>query len=249
MSKAALSFPMLALVFLASAAPPALGQWFIDFENGLAVSGYNDVRIPNATGTLFSLSEELTTDPGYYIRVRLGYGWKSGHNVSVLAAPLTLRASGSVGREILFNGDAFAPGVPLSGRYRFNSYRATYRYDFVRGTKWRVGAGLTLKVRDAAIGLEGGGTSSEKTNVGLVPLVNFRVLWRFHRNWSLLLDGDAAAAKQGRAEDVQLALQYRLSDRLTLRAGYRVLEGGADVDEVYNFALIHFLGAGLRFEF
>jgi hypothetical protein len=249
MNKAALSLPVFIMVFLAAAAAPVFGQWFLDLENGLAVSGYNDVRIPNATGTLFSLSEELAADPGYYVRVRLGFGWKSGHNVSVFAAPLTLKASGSVDRPILFNGDDFAAGVPLAGRYKFNSYRLTYRYDFVRGAKWRVGAGLTVKVRDAAIALDGGGTGSEKTNVGVVPLLNFRVLWQFRRNWSFLLDGDAAAAKQGRAEDVQLALQYRLNDRLTLRAGYRILEGGADVDEVYNFALIHFFGAGLRYEF
>jgi hypothetical protein len=249
MNKAALSFPVFIMVFLAAAAAPAFGQGFLDLENGLAVSGYNDVRIPNETGTLFSLSEELAADPGYYVRVRLGFGWKSGHNVSVFAAPLTLKASGSVDRPILFNGDDFEAGVSLTGRYKFNSYRLTYRYDFVRGAKWRVGAGLTVKVRDAAIALGGGGMSSEKTNVGFVPLLNFRVLWQFHRNWSFLLDGDAAAAKQGRAEDVQLALQYRLNGRLTLRAGYRILEGGANVDEVYNFALVHFFGAGLRFEF
>jgi hypothetical protein len=249
MSKSALSIAPAALMLLAATAAPGFGQWFFDLENGLAVSGYNDVRIPNATGTLFSLSEELAADPGYYVRVRLGYEWRSRHTISIFAAPLTLKASGSVDRPILFNGDDFAAGVPLAGRFKFNSYRLTYRYDFVRGRRWRVGAGLTVKVRDAAISLEGGGKSSEKTNVGFVPLLNFRASWRFYRNWSLMLEGDAAAAKQGRAEDVQLTLQYRLSDRLTLRAGYRLLEGGADVDEVYNFALVHFFGAGLRFDF
>jgi len=239
----------LGLLLLGLLAAPSFGQWFVDLESGLAVPGYNDVRIPNATGTLFSLSEDLAAGSVSYARLRLGFHWKGRHTVSVFAAPLTLKAAGSVDREILFNGDVFAPGVALAGRFKFNSYRLTYRFDFVRRGRWRVGAGLTAKIRDAAIGLTGGGTSSEKTNVGFVPLINFRVLWQFRPSWSLLLEGDAAAAKQGRAEDVQLALQYRLSDRLTLRAGYRVLEGGADVDEVYNFALVHFLGAGLRLEF
>jgi hypothetical protein len=27
--------------------------------------------------------------------------------------------------------------------------------------------------------------------------------------------------------------------------GYRIVEGGADVDQVYNFALVNHLGAGL----
>jgi len=248
MKKKVIAFAAITLFALAGAAP-SFGQWFVDFENGLAVSGYNDVRIPGDTGTLFSLSEELTTDPGYYFRGRLGYQWKSRHTISVFAAPLTLHAAGTVDREILFNGDTFAPNVPLTGRYRFNSYRLTYRYDFVRKAKWQVGAGLTVKIRDAGIALEGGGTSSEKTNVGVVPLINFRVLWQFHKRWGILLDGDAAAAKQGRAEDVQLALRYRLNDRLTLRAGYRILEGGADVEEAYTFALIHFFSAGISWVF
>jgi len=248
MRKASISF-VFALVVLALGATPSFGQWFADLESGLAVPGYNDIQIPQGTGTLFSLSEDLDAGAGYYARVRIGYQWKGRHTVSVFAAPLTLKAAGSVDREILFNGDVFAPGVALAGRYRFNSYRLTYRFDFVRKGSWRVGVGLTAKIRDAAIALEGDGTSSEKTNVGIVPLINFRVLWQFRPAWGLLLEGDAAAAKQGRAEDVQIALQYRLSDRLTLRAGYRILEGGADVEEVYNFALIHFFGAGLRYEF
>ncbi len=228
---------------------PSFGQWFFDFENGLALSGYNDVRIPRDTGTLFSLSEDLKTDPAYFFRVRLGYQWKSRHTLSVFASPFRLNAAGSVDKEILFFEETFPPNAPLTGVYKFNSYRLTYRYDFLRKEKWRVGIGLTGKIRDAAIKLEGDGQSSNKTNVGFVPLLNFRILWQFHKAWSLLLEGDAAAASQGRAEDVLLALQYNLNDKLTLRAGYRILEGGADVEEVYNFALIHFLSAGLTYAF
>jgi hypothetical protein len=42
-----------------------------------------------------------------------------------------------------------------------------------------------------------------------------------------------------------IAATYRFSDRLGLKAGYRILEGGADNDEVYNFALFNFASAGL----
>jgi len=63
------------------------------------------------------------------------------------------------------------------------------------------------------------------------------------------LDGDALAAPQGRAEDVLLALQLHLNEDVTLKAGYRILEGGANVEEVYNFALIHFVIAGITYRF
>ena len=248
MKKTVVSLAAIILFSLVSAAP-SFAQWFLDFENGLALSGYNDVRVPGDTGTLFSFSEELKTDPSYFFRVRLGYQWRSRHNISVFAAPLQLHAAGSVDREIFFYEETFSPNVPLTGVYKFNSYRLTYRYDLLRRGKWQVGIGLTVKIRDAAIKLEGEGKSSNKTNLGIVPLINFRVLWQFHKDWGALLEGDAAAARQGRAEDVVLALQYRLNDRLALRAGYRFLEGGADVEEAYNFALIHFISAGVTYTF
>jgi hypothetical protein len=248
MKKWLISLSSMAL-FVLVLASPSFGQWFFDFENGLALPGYNDVRIPGDAGTPFSLSEDLKADSTYFFRFRLGYQWNSRHTLSVFAAPFRIKAAGSVDKDILFFEETFPANVPLSGVYKFNSYRLTYRYDFVRKEKWRVGIGFTAKIRDAAVKIEGDGRISNKTNVGFVPLINFRVLWQFQKAWSLLLEGDAAAASQGRAEDVLLALQYHLNDKLALRAGYRILEGGADVEEVYNFALIHFFSAGITYTF
>jgi hypothetical protein len=64
-----------------------------------------------------------------------------------------------------------------------------------------------------------------------------------------LLDGDALAAPQGRAEDVQIAVTYKVSENLQVRAGYRILEGGADNDGVYNFVLFHYASIGLSYTF
>ena len=50
--------------------------------------------------------------------------------------------------------------------------------------------------------------------------------------------GDALAAPQGRAEDVLAALTYGKSDKFRIKIGYRILEGGADNDEVYTFSLV-----------
>ena len=65
----------------------------------------------------------------------------------------------------------------------------------------------------------------------------------------ILFEGDALAAPQGRAEDVLLAGTYKFSDHFLFRLGYRILEGGADNDEVYNFALFHYASAGLTYTF
>ena len=118
-------------------------------------------------------------------------------------------------------------------------------YGIVIKPKFEFGLGFTAKIRDAKISLASSGVESEKTNVGFVPIINFRMLWKLDEKFGILLEGDALAAPQGRAEDVLLAATYRLSDRFGLKAGYRILEGGADNDEVYNFALFNYASVGL----
>ena len=224
-------------------------SWQIDFESGLAISGYNDVRIPGDTGTKFSLSRDLKIDPTVFSRARISHTFHDKHTLSVLVAPLRLEADGRLGKDIRFAGGEFAVNTPVVAKFRFDSYRLTYRYDFYRRERLRLGVGFTGKIRDAAISVEGGGQKSEKTNTGFVPLINFRAQWTISSRFGLLLDGDALAAPQGRAEDVILALTANASKSLQFKIGYRFLEGGADNDEVYNFTMINYLVLGAVWSF
>ena len=104
-------------------------------------------------------------------------------------------------------------------------------------------------MRDAAITVEGGGQRAEKINKGFVPLINFLVDWRFAPPWSFHIDGDALAGPQGRAEDVLIAMRYDFSASTTAFAGYRILEGGADNDDVYTFSLFQYAVVGIEFRF
>jgi hypothetical protein len=235
----------LAGVLLLLGLPQASAEWSFDVESGAVFSGYNDVRIPNESGTKFSLSEELETDADYFVRLRLTYSFNDKHHISALAAPLRLDASGRIDRPVWFNGMEFAADVPLKARYRFDSYRLTYRYDLYRQNSFRAGVGFTGKIRDASIRLEDQEKKTENKNTGFVPLVNFKVEWTFAERFGLLVEGDALAAPQGRAEDVLLAVTYEPVKRATVRFGYRLLEGGADVDKVYTFALINYIAVGV----
>jgi len=228
---------------------PLQAQLKLDIETGGVFSGYNDVRIPGDEGTLFSLSEELEIDPSAFFRVRVFYDFNPRHHLGILIAPLSLNSTGQLDRQLIFEGETFPANTPLDATYRFNSYRLVYRYDFLRKEKLELGIGFTAKIRDAEISVRGNGIESKKTNVGFVPILHFRMLWNFYDKFSLLVDGDALAAPQGRAEDVLAALQYQVSDRIGLKLGYRILEGGADNDVVYNFSLFNYavIGAIINF--
>jgi hypothetical protein len=237
--------------FLLAVVPAASAQdrWLVDFENGAAISGYNDVRIPGDTGTTFSLTDDLASDTAYFWRVRADVRLAPKHVLSALVAPLSIDAAGSFDQPVSFAGATFAPGVPVKALYVFNSYRVTYRYEPVRRDTWMFGIGVTVKVRDAVTRLESNGKMAEKTNVGAVPLVNFKLERRLGARASVLLEGDALAAPQGRAEDIFAGILVHAGTQWSIKAGYRFLEGGADNDEVYTFALVHYVAAGVVVRF
>jgi hypothetical protein len=224
----------------------AISQISIDIEAGAVYTGYNDVRIPGDEGSFISFSDELNGKTSLFSRVRLGYMFGDRNEVLLLYAPLDLSYKGTLSRDVDFQGETFAAGSKLNATYKFNSYRITYRYLVLKKKQFDLGVGLTLKVRDANIGISNDlGKSSEKTDLGVVPLISFIAHWQPTEQFGLVLDGDALAAPQGRAEDVLLAVTYKATSRLTFRAGYRILEGGADNATVYTFSLFHYAVAGL----
>jgi hypothetical protein len=224
----------------------AQAQIKLDLEGGLVFgTNYNKVRIPNTGGSLVNLANELNMNSKVFYRVRAGYTFSERHNVSLLYAPLTIQYHGKLGENVNFNNTIFTQGQPLKVFYKFNSYRLTYRYDFILTGRWRVGAGLTAKIRDADIRFKNEIHDVHYDNLGFVPLVNFYVSYKPSYHWAALVEGDALAAKYGRAEDIFAGVAYTINSGLGIKLGYRVLEGGADVDKIYNFNWINYASVGL----
>jgi len=221
----------------------------IDIESGAVFTGYNNVRIPGDAGTIFSLKTDLNARPNAYIRIRAGYKIKSRQTISFLYAPLLVKSNGTTNKQIDFEGVTFPSNTSLNASYKFNSYRITYRYDIVKRSKIEFGLGFTAKIRDAEVAINREGLTTSKKNVGFVPIINFRLNWKMNDKIGLLFEGDALAAPQGRAEDVLFAGTYTFSEQFLVRLGYRILEGGADNDEVYNFALFHYASVGMTYTF
>lgn len=222
----------------------------IELEAGPVWQTLNDVQIPNTDeGTRFSLVDVVGRGP--WPAPRLYFTWNIGprHSIRLLAAPLSYTASGCLAQPVDFAGKAFATGIGIKATYKFNSYRATYAYRFHSGERWAWWVGFTAKVRDAKIRLEQPPVASEKTDLGFVPLLHIRGALRLTQAWSALLDLDALAGGPGRAEDLALKLAYQMNDGWRISGGYRTVEGGADVEEVYNFAWLHFAVISVSYTF
>jgi hypothetical protein len=69
-----------------------------------------------------------------------------------------------------------------------------------------------------------------------VPLLAVEGRWRFAPRWSAVFDFEGLAAPQGRAIDAALKVGYDATPQLRVEAGYRLLDGGSDNDDIYTFA-------------
>jgi hypothetical protein len=229
------------------AAPPDIPRFQLELEGGPVWQSLNDVQIPNdETATRFSLVDVIGNGPWPAGRFYLTWNIAPKHGLRVLLAPLSVTESATLDEPIDFAGSSFAAGETTEATYKFNSWRLSYRYRFHHGEHWTWWIGFTAKVRDAKISLAQPSGAAEKTDLGFVPLLHLAFDWRFAGRWSLDLDADALAGGPGRAEDASLKLRYHLGDRWSLAGGYRTVEGGADVDEVYNFAWLHYAVVSVR---
>jgi len=224
-------------------------RWTIGLDTGEAWQSRNDVQISNDTGTRFSIGDIAGTGPFPFYRLELTYNMKPRHSLRFLFAPFEYTETGILDKDVIFVDQSFSGGKATEVTYRFNSYRATYRYRFYEGARWQWRVGITAKIRDAEIALKQEGRSAKDSNVGIVPLLNLYGVHEFTHRWRLIIDFDGLAAPQGRAVELGLSARYDVAKRWYVGAGYRTLEGGADNAEVYNFAWFHyaFLSAGYSF--
>jgi len=218
-------------------------------ELGAAWQARNDARIENEPpNTRFAIDGITGSGPYPAGRVALEWPLAERHVLRLLAAPLRIDDTGLSVRTIVFRDTVFDPGR-VRAEYRFDSWRLGYRYVFHDSEHWTWSGGATLNIRDAEIRLSQDGTSRSRSNTGVVPLLALVGEWRFAPGWSMLLDFEGLGAPQGRAIDATLQAGYDLTPSLQLSGGYRVLDGGADNDDLYTFARFDFAVLALRWRF
>lgn len=224
-------------------------KWLLYSEAGYAFQGYNNVSIPKVNGTQFNFNGDFNIrGPVIPFRIKFGITIKEKNHLFGLYAPLSIRYEGNAPFDINFENSQFLEGQWIDGFYKFNSYRITYRRDLWAREKWTLGVGFTAKIRDASIQLRSGSVRDRKDDLGFVPLLHLYAAYHF-KGWSIFFEGDGLAGGPGRAFDIFAGAKIPIRDYLSVTTGYRLLEGGANVDEVFNFTIVHFATLGLFLEF
>jgi len=223
-------------------------QTFINFESGILFTGINDIRNGN-NGTLFSLKNDFPTPIIPFLRLRAGFLLSEKNHFSFLYAPLKILESGKIDENILFDEKYFKANLPIEVVYKFNSYRLTYNRRIIIKDNFKFGLGLSAKIRDAGVSLKNREHLRENFSVGFVPLVNLLANWDISQKIGVDFFGEGIIASKGRAIDLSLSGRYSFTKKLQGNVGYRLLEGGADGTNRYNFIQLHFIFASLNYSF
>lgn len=236
-------------LFMLVASITLSAQYEVNLEATAWNTRLNDVRKPNVGGSTVSFPELLGKGPDFAYRAEASWQLNERHGLRLLLAPFEVSGSGTFAKPVTYQGRVFQAGTPTRGLYRFNSWRATWRYTLREDETWTLRLGATAKIRDARVQLEQNGVVTADSNVGFVPLLHLSAARRLAPGWRLLFETDALAAKQGRAIDAALMVRWQATSRLHVDGGYRVLEGGADNDELYTWARLDGwrFGVGMRF--
>ena len=223
-------------------------QTFVNFESGALFTDINNIRNGNQ-GTLFSLKNDFQTPVSPFLRLRVGYLLNGKNHFSFLYAPLKIVQIGTIEKDILFDGKNFKANLPIEIIYKFNSYRFTYNRRIISKENFNFGLGLSAKIRDAGISLKNIEFLCENFSIGFVPLINLLANWDISEKMGIDFFGEFIAASKGRAIDLSLSGRYSFSKNLQGNIGYRLLEGGANGTNRYNFIQLHFIFAGLNYSF
>jgi hypothetical protein len=251
---AQMHFAFLALAGLSISLPAAAqearpSRLRIEVEAGPLWVTRNEVRIPPETGTGFSLLDLTGRGPDAFVRVTATFRIAERHSLRLLVAPVQTTGRGAFDAPVSFVDQVFPAGLPTEGTFKFNTYRLTYGYTLRDDDAWRLRVGGALLTRDAKIELRQGDKMARDTDLGFVPLAHFAAERSLGPRASLLFDLEGLGSPQGRALDGVLKLGVDLNDRWTVGAGYRTLEGGADVTSVYTFSWLHYGVFSLAYQF
>ena len=141
----------------------------------------------------------------------------------------------------------YQPGTGLDLKYGFDFWRVSYLYSFISTDTFRLGAGLSLQLRNASIVFSGteGDSVRVNQNLGPVPIIKIKAEYRFPFGLFLgaEVDGFYASSKifngadfdfTGWIYDGALRVGMEVNELTDTFVSFRILGGGASGTSEYD---------------
>ncbi len=241
-----------------AAAPPVPSRLFdsllVDFEVGAAYLFQNDGRygVNGSQYTAAEVGQQRNLAVGFRLAIEARI---ARHTVIATWAPLDLTTRTTLTRDLTFKGTTFADTTVVDHRYLFDGYRLSYLFNLVQVSRFTLGVGASVQVRNASVEFRTVDTSPAvfvvERDIGLVGAIKLRA--RFDAG-ILYAQADVdffntfGLGLRAGIHDVALTLGVPLIPGLDLLLRVRLVGGGADVPsrDIYNWGNFGFALVGLR---
>jgi hypothetical protein len=173
----------------------------------------------------------LTLRPAKKHKFRFSYG------------PINYSAETIMHRTIVFNGQAFAVGLPVNSSIKWAAYRFGYEYDFVYRDRWFLGLILDAKYSDVEVTLKNPFTvewvkvrAPIPTIGGIVrvyPVANISVTGEFTA-FELPKSEGVLKGYDGKWYDIDVYGTVNFTDHAGVQVGYRSIQVSFRKDQDYG---------------
>lgn len=239
-----------------SAVPPRrlFDSLVVDAEVGAAYLFQNDGRY-GVDGTLYTAAE-VGQQRNLAVAVRLAVEARiSRHTVIATWAPLDLTTRTTLTRALTFRTTTFAEQAVVDHRYLFDGYRLTYLFGLVQTSRFTLGLGASLQVRNASVEFRSVDASpaqfAVERDIGLVGAVRVRARFDAGPVYALadvdFFNSFGIGLAAG-IHDIALTLGVPVVPGFDLLLRLRLVGGGANVPsrDLYNWGNFGFAVLGVR---
>jgi hypothetical protein len=226
----------------------------VDFEVGGAYLFQNDGRY-GANGSSYTAAE-VGQQRNLAVALRLAIEARiARHTIIATWAPLDLTTRATLTRDLTFQTTTFSDKTVVDHRYLFDGYRLSYLFSFLQTSRFTLGGGASLQVRNASVEFRTVDASpavfAVERDIGLVGALKLRA--RFDAG-VLYAQADVdffntfGLGLPAGIHDVALTLGVPVVTGLDLLLRVRLVGGGANVPsrDIYNWGNFGFALLGLR---
>jgi len=200
----------------------------------------NQIQFSNS-GTYFNYQKEGGQDVLFPVsRLSLELDFKKRNTLILLYQPLRLETQVLLKNDLLVDELLFPASTNVKTLYNFPFYRLSYLRELLpKNTKYKLGIGGSLQIRNTTLSFESGDGTLFRTNrnVGIVPIIKIRARAQLTERAFAALEADGFYAPVSYLNGSDNEIIGAILDA-SLRAGLQIAE------PVHSFLNLRYIGGG-----
>ena len=218
----------------------SVGGYFISHDESVSSLTLSDIL-----GTDIDFQKDLGFDQASNsVRVNAQYRFNDFHKIEFSYYRVNSDASGSLKKDIVFDGNTYQVGATVSSHLNLDVYKLNYGYTFYRTDALEIDLGLGIHAMDIDTGIKGtaninGLTRSETlsnyTVLAPLPVVGLHMNYAFTPNFDLYgsIDyfGATISKYSGSFSDFIVGGEYQVFDNFGVGIGFNMTDLDLEIDE------------------